>query len=298
MTDLGPEDGVWIYDLYRLFLQETEEILFEDYTADSIRIPWFSFSAPLDTLSLIQSHSFDNYSTLPLEVRFKRAMALNTMLHCNLSPQVVQLAMGGSPIDQAAYLLEDVNGETLLHKVTQAMGATLSIDGRRGVEAWLPLLSDALSAQADLHKISRSYRRHKTPLLGFIMSYTLGRTYLCGLQVRTFASALQLWASMMRDTGVDLETYGRTEDYLLHSEITDFWIPVAVLPTNETRDSPYRNSNSNPICLASARIIGLNYGPEPEDWHLWVTNPIDELVGEFWEMVERSLEVMPGTWID
>ncbi|KAL2853181.1 hypothetical protein BJX68DRAFT_234158 [Aspergillus pseudodeflectus] len=296
LTDLGPEDGVWIYDLYRLFLQEAEEILFEDYMADSIRIARFSFSAPLDTLSLIQSHSFDNYSILPLEVRFKRAMALNTMLHCNLSPQVVQLAMGGSPIDQAAYLLEDVNGETLLHKITQAMGATLSIDGSIGVEAWLPLLSDALSAQADLHKISRSYRIQKTPLLGFVMSYAWGRTYIYGLQVWSFASAIQLWASMMRDTGVDLETYGRVEDCLLHSEITDYWIPVAMLHTHETHDSPLGSSEA--MRPALARTIGLNYGPKPEDWHLWVTNPIDELVGEFWEMVDRSLEVMPGTWID
>jgi hypothetical protein len=45
-------------------------------------------------------------------------------------------------------------------------------------------------------------------------------------------------------------------------------------------------------------ILRLKYGPDPEDWHLFVTNPIDELVGELWEMVERSLEVMPGTWID
>jgi hypothetical protein len=204
--------------------------------------------------------------------------------------------MGGSPIDQAAYLLEDINGETLLHKITQAMGATLSIDGPTGVKAWLPLLSDALSAQADLHKISRSYRIHKTPLLGFVMSYAWGRRYIYGLQVWTFDSAIQLWASMMRDIGVDLETYGRTEDYLLHSEFTDCWIPVAVLHTNEAHDSPLGSANL--IRVAVARIIGLNYGPEPEYWHLWVTNPIDEFVGEFWEMVERSLEVMPGTWID
>ncbi|CEL06296.1 hypothetical protein ASPCAL07402 [Aspergillus calidoustus] len=294
VTHVPPEDSVWIYDFYRLFLQEAEEILFEDYTADDF--PLFSFSAPPDTLSLIQSHSFDNYSALPLEIRFRRAMALNTVLHCNLSPQVVQLAMGGSPIDQASYLLEDVNGETLLHKITQAMGATLSIDGPTGVVPWLPLLSDALSAQADLHKISRSYRIHKTPLLGFIMTYTWGRTYVYELQVWSLASALQLWASMMRDTGVDLETYGRTEDYLLHSQITECWIPVAMLHTHETLDSPFGSSDL--MCPALARIIGLNYGPEPEDWHLWVTNPIDELVGEFWEMVERSLEVMPGTWID
>jgi hypothetical protein len=46
------------------------------------------------------------------------------------------------------------------------------------------------------------------------------------------------------------------------------------------------------------RILSLEFGPRPEEWRLWVSNPVDELAWEFWEMVERGEQVMPGTWID
>jgi hypothetical protein len=42
----------------------------------------------------------------------------------------------------------------------------------------------------------------------------------------------------------------------------------------------------------------LSYGPNPEDWHVRFDNPVDEVVGEFWEMVEREEEIMPGTWVE
>jgi hypothetical protein len=45
-------------------------------------------------------------------------------------------------------------------------------------------------------------------------------------------------------------------------------------------------------------LFSLSYGPNPEDWHVWFDNPVDEVVGEFWEMVEREEEIMPGTWVE
>ncbi|KAL4781222.1 hypothetical protein BJX76DRAFT_360085 [Aspergillus varians] len=46
------------------------------------------------------------------------------------------------------------------------------------------------------------------------------------------------------------------------------------------------------------RRLNLTYGPESEDWQIWVTNPVDEIVGVFWEMVQREQKAMPGTWVD
>lgn len=43
------------------------------------------------------------------------------------------------------------------------------------------------------------------------------------------------------------------------------------------------------------RLIGFSYGPIPEDWSLWLSEPSDEFVGDFWVMIDRRLE-MPGGW--
>ena len=44
------------------------------------------------------------------------------------------------------------------------------------------------------------------------------------------------------------------------------------------------------------RVIGLHYGAAAEDWHLWLSNPLDKWAGEFWDMVEHPERAMPGAW--
>lgn len=43
-------------------------------------------------------------------------------------------------------------------------------------------------------------------------------------------------------------------------------------------------------------IYGFDYGPSVEDWHLWLSNPLDEWAGEFWDMIEHPESAMPGAW--
>lgn len=43
------------------------------------------------------------------------------------------------------------------------------------------------------------------------------------------------------------------------------------------------------------RLIGFSHGPTPEDWCLWISEPSDEFVGDFWAMIDRRME-MPGGW--
>jgi hypothetical protein len=50
--------------------------------------------------------------------------------------------------------------------------------------------------------------------------------------------------------------------------------------------------------FTTAHIINLTYGPEPEDWQIWFSWPLDEWAGEFWHMVENpELFGVPGAWI-
>jgi hypothetical protein len=45
-----------------------------------------------------------------------------------------------------------------------------------------------------------------------------------------------------------------------------------------------------------SRIIGINYGPKADDWHLWLSNPLDEWAGEFWDMLDHPERAIPGAW--
>ncbi|KAL3487610.1 hypothetical protein BJX62DRAFT_240878 [Aspergillus germanicus] len=294
LRNTGPEDVPWICELYRLFITEAEETLFD---CDSPTYGRWAFSGPADALASIQSYSFDGCSTLPLETRFRRVMAVNTTLHCNLSPDVLRVAMGGLCIDPAAYLLEDDKGITLLHKIAQAMGSALAVDGHLAATRWCPLLSDAISAHANLNHMTKGYYTQLTPLLYFIKGYSPSKIYLCRSNCWSFDSAVQLWVYMLKGAGIDLEIYGRAEESLLRSGYGTHSISTHGIDTRQSAGSAFGVS-TYPATILDGHILGLQYGPNPEDWHLFVTNLIDELVGAFWEMVERSLEVMPGTWID
>ena len=54
-----------------------------------------------------------------------------------------------------------------------------------------------------------------------------------------------------------------------------------------------------PDIYAHWRLISFSFGPDLMDWQVWASEPTDEFVGEFWEMIEteeRKVVSMPGTW--
>ncbi|KAL4964331.1 uncharacterized protein BDV14DRAFT_201103 [Aspergillus stella-maris] len=100
----------------------------------------------------------------------------------------------------------------------------------------------------------------------------------------------------MKIAGVDLQAYSATEQLLYSSADLDLELWTYVGPLGELPSASWFLKHRQDY--VPFRILKLEYGHEPEDWRLWTTNPIDELVGEFWEMVEREEEVMPGAWVD
>ncbi|KAL2825705.1 hypothetical protein BJY01DRAFT_256185 [Aspergillus pseudoustus] len=280
----------FICDLYRVFISVANNTVLDDGVYGLDFTPYFS--GPPPALSLIQNHWFERYSEMPLRFRFGRTMGLNTSRHLSLDPAVFQVAMGGDVIDPAAYMMEDIHGQTLLHKIAEAMGCNWGTYGT--VKQWRQLLSDAVSAHADLNKPSQWYTGWMTPLTKYIFScaYTRALDERFTLDLNY---ALQLWLSELQMAGVDLVRYGEQEFSSVRGSMVHFHLPVFAKwerPAGRYMDS------IRPLYTLVAKILGVQYGPEPKDWHIWMTNPIDELVGEFWEMVERGLEVMPGTWID
>ncbi len=93
--------------------------------------------------------------------------------------------------------------------------------------------------------------------------------------------------------GVDLAEYGAKEKSLHMSGVVDLEIFIYV--GLEKSGPAYHPGIGEQLPF---RFLSLEFGPRPQDWRLWVSNPVDELAWQFWELVEREKQVMPGTWID
>ena len=44
------------------------------------------------------------------------------------------------------------------------------------------------------------------------------------------------------------------------------------------------------------RVIGLDFSLGVDNWQLWLSNPLDEWAGDFWEMIEHPERRIPGAW--
>lgn len=152
---------------------------------------------------------------------------------------------------------------------------------------WRFLLTEAISASANLSQLERDGELVISPLYSFLIAFVVG-LYRNSIRWRKpFDDILRIWVSELKHAGVDLEAYGADEQALFKVGHAFVYLPV------QTDLGPRRNDE-----ILWGKALGLEYGPEPEDWHIFVTNPVDEYVGEFWESLQRGLEAMPGTWVD
>jgi hypothetical protein len=93
--------------------------------------------------------------------------------------------------------------------------------------------------------------------------------------------ALKWWIQTLYEANIDLMDYGVKEKAV--------WDKIDV-----ARECIYNISRSQ----FWRRFIGFSYGPSPKDWVFWGNEPWTEFAGEFWLMLERKEEVIPGTWIE
>ncbi|KAJ5816981.1 hypothetical protein N7447_009214 [Penicillium robsamsonii] len=285
-----PEKVSLIVELYRLFAQDFGDDLFEDL--DTTTGAKSGFQGPPQALSLIQEYSFRSYSDLPLDFRFKRAMTLDTWwVHC-VSPTTLQIAMGGDRIDPAAYLLKNDDGETLLCQIVRGMAVDFSAKRTDNLQQWRQLLSGAIAASADPCHLMFCYGRAFTPFVQFLVYFTKNWQELKRARY-DFNPIVRLWASELKLAGVDLTHYGAKEKTLYTSGVVNLDLSIYV---GLEKSGPAYDPNQGEYL--DFHVLSLEYSSNPEDWKLWVNNPVDELVGEFWEMTEKREEIMPGTWID
>lgn len=245
------------------------------------------FRGPPEVLVIMQQYTFADYASLPLQTRFNRTMAVNSLC---ATPSTMEISMGGS-IEPDSYRLEDELGRTLLHKLAECMGFNLSREGKDATYKWRPLLRDAVAASADPNKMAAIDNYVLTPLSSFLKCFIWNWKAIRRARY-DFNPALRTWVFELKSAGVDLEVYGAKESAFVEGFGLSYSIYVGPL---RSRSIDYGDKREDFLWFYFWK---LTYGAEPENWTIWVMNPIDELVGEFWEMIEREEEIMPGTWVD
>jgi hypothetical protein len=280
-----------IVDLYRLLIavEEDEDVLLDNRN-DLPR--WFTgILCPPEALALIHSRVFVDYAALPLSVRFQRTMQIEVSFALGPTPEMFQILIGGR-IEPEAYRMEDEDGETLLHKITECIAFDFAWEITRNTDGWRQMLKDAGEALADLQQVSSTL--WETPLITFLRAWGQALEWHRPYEWSSFVPALRKWVSELQAVGVDLEEYGELERELHRNGDVDTQIELSAA----LAEMNFFTETDPPAERLKFRLLDFTYGPEPEDWFVWVTNPLDEFAGQFWRMVEREVEVMPGTWVD
>ncbi|KAE8338873.1 hypothetical protein BDV24DRAFT_137067 [Aspergillus arachidicola] len=142
-------------------------------------------------------------------------------------------------------------------------------------ESWKSLFFDILPVEGDIHQIVDG----KTLLIAFLDGYLASLVSLpesnqaLWLGQEIFHVGIRAWLKDMRTAGLNLEELGAHEWRIWKSGKVQMEFNGGV-----------------------HRLIGIVYGPCPEDWYIWLLEPSDSFVGEFWALVERPAETMPGEW--
>lgn len=246
----------------------------------------------------------------------RRNFAINLARNARFnSPDLFLTALGYNPIPRAAITNESARaaGMTLLHVAAGAIGQLCYHVGwnipeefkRRSILGWKSIIHDLLAADANLHAVSSQrdsgFRFIEcattddqiTPLmLMFAAMFHNGARFYRFRQ--DLDNALCVWISTLYDYGVDLNGYGLRE--------SSIWVNLGEPTDAETKYTGYTTRGTrdydSDYYFGQRRLLGFNYGPFPEDWRVWINEPTDEFVGDFWLMVDRRVEVMPGTWTE
>lgn len=96
--------------------------------------------------------------------------------------------------------------------------------------------------------------------------------------------AVRRWLEDLKESGIDLIEYGKEEKRLLLEEEC-------------IRSIRYHFSDSRPAD-SMLRLATFTYGPNPEDWSFVWELESEDLVGDFWEMIENPTLNMVGSWVD
>lgn len=202
-------------------------------------------------------------------------------------------------------------GETLLHAAAGAVGqlacggtrCVSAKESRRLILSWKSIIQDLVVAGADPHgacsPCSLGVRLRKyaetdsqiTPLMFMFAARFSHYPRFYGSR-GNLNQAMGILISTLFDSSVNLKAYGQRESLSwVNLEESIGW-KYTQYTTSGTR------GYSSDYYFGRKRLLGFYYGALPEDWTVWQNEPTDEFAAEFWSMLDRRVENMPGTWVE
>lgn len=245
------------------------------------------FRGTPEEFSFLQQHICPSFYQLSKQIRLRVALGITRGLQVlwNIGEriqEIVRIVLKMDILEPDDFKFCQELDSTLIHSTAEHIGACQWLLQRSGgaheyqstIGAWIGLCRDFLSVGIDIHYIVDGV----TPLLSCIEGWLPYWSLSAANQ-----SVVQLWLEQLEAVGVDLSEYGKAEEFIWKNQtiLREFWVWDGI---------------SNTHASAMLRVIGFTYGPSPKDWHLWMSDPTDTYVGEFWDMIERPVEVMPGAW--
>ncbi|EEY22338.1 predicted protein [Verticillium alfalfae VaMs.102] len=220
-------------------------------------------------------------------------------------------------------------GVSFLHGVSLWYGMTsMATDADvRGPEA-RKLVSETIQASDDIHllrdgilcsitnddgdslfnyRVGSGWNVKETPFVLFLRgSYffssshaphgqVLSQKWKYDRQVSGMRTQARDWARILDESGFDLCRHGLRENLLLQEsgQLGNRWkAHVEWFKFGEGVGW------TEPTTLAEPKLLELRYGPRPEDWDLIWDMDVEELAGDFWEMIDEMPLPIPGAWVD
>lgn len=276
----------------RCLLRRLDEIVYE--TAEETISGLLSvFHGTAEEFTFLQREYCPTYYQMPQSTRVAvAARCASGYWDTYDMPELIRHVIGKGPLSADSLQVECLSMEgqkiTLVHSIALKIGVSLARlhhgekwerhvkDKRRLLyEAWNILFCDFVAAKIDIHHVVGN----ETPFSAFLSGYFRWCDHV-EVAPSTCNTALKIWLTDLMSVGVDLEDFGQAEKDLYDSGAI-------------RKDYHYFSwANGN------HRLINFTYGTSPHDWHLWISGKSDLFAGEFWDMIQRKEEVMPGAWPD
>ena len=235
---------------------------------------------------MILSHRLE--SLLPWEERFAWAA----------SPLCIRACLGHPDVFRNSIAQCDVGKKkALVHYTLLALSFFQSVGLCKDAEEARRILKDIFSADSIFLHSAETWEVQPV-LLGFIEIYCFGKLLLYKIRYRI--SADFRLSKMMSRVEEGLKCFLSEMALLEVDRLSPFEAQMkhrgrAILEPGTCLSVDHVAREGWEI-YSNIRIIRLDSGLGADNWQLWLSNPLDEWAGEFWDMIEHPERRIPGAW--
>ena len=309
----------------RLLLKESKTDIIEE--EEDLNEIYGEFRGSKTLFLFLQHQSRHVYTDRPIGERLYIAASLLATEYEHNRADLVKLALGCEITAETVGNYITTSGRTYLHVAAGAVGSMYYseriacyedevLDGGFELSDRDPsnqqnglrkLLREIIAAVVDPH-LKDQYDDTALRYMVFSFVYKMKLLKHYNKLVGGLRAVTRIFLEDLKSCGVDLQLYGTRESEILtdlkrDGYIWDVWILFRDLVSEDPRIQDPFSERRIDVDEWAITIYGFAFGPEPEDWHFYLSEPTDELAGDFWNWVEEDDdwlpdEMPPGTWVE